>query len=113
MHELSIVLSIVDIAEEEAQKAGVDNFSKIVLEIGSQSGIVLEALHFAWSSGVKDSVLSKAKLEVSQIQAIARCEECQHEFNAETLYDSCPRCNDAFTELISGKELKIKSLELE
>ena len=52
MHELSIVTGIIDIAEEEAAKAGVKAFSGIDLEIGTLSGIVKEALDFAWDFAV-------------------------------------------------------------
>ena len=113
MHELSIVMSIVDIAEKEAIKANVKAFSQIELEIGTQSGIVLEALDFAWKSGVANTVLSHAKRSIFSVQAQAECTECNHLFDIESIYDTCPKCNSYFTEIIKGKELKIKSLVLE
>jgi hydrogenase nickel incorporation protein HypA/HybF len=113
MHELSIVTSIVDIANEEAEKAGIKQFSDIKLAIGTQSGIVLEALHFAWKHGVKNSVIENAKLKIEIIKAIAVCEDCKHEFEAESLYDYCPRCNSLFTNIIQGKEMRILALEFD
>ncbi len=106
-------MSIVDIAEEEARKANVDSFSQIELQIGTQSGIVIEALNFAWVSGVKDSVLKNAKLQIHSISAISKCNECGNEFIIENLYDACPKCNSIFTEIIKGKELKISALSYE
>ena len=113
MHELSIVMSIVDIANKEAIKADVESFSKISLEIGSQSGIVMEALDFAWETGVKGSVLQQAKREIISIQAKAQCKDCNEVFEVESLYDVCPKCNSYMSEIIQGKELKILALEFE
>ncbi len=110
MHELSIVMSIVDIAEKEAIKANVDSFSQIELTIGSQSGIVMEALDFAWNSGVKNTVLENAKLSIKHIKAISKCSDCGYTFEIENLYDACPKCNSLFTDLIQGNELQISSL---
>jgi len=111
MHELSIVMGIVDIAEAEAAKAEVDSFDAIELEIGKLSGVMLDALDFAWPVGVKNSVLQKAKLKIREVEAVVRCQECGHEFGVESLYEVCPRCGGFFQDLIQGKELKIKSLE--
>ncbi len=113
MHELSIVVNIVDIAEKEAIKVEVDNFSLIGLEIGTQSGIVLEALDFAWETGVKGSVLENAKKKITKIQAKAKCTNCNEVFEIESLYDICPKCNSYIIEIIQGKELKILTLEFD
>ena len=53
MHEMSIVLGIVKIAENEAQKAGVSSFTAIDLEIGNLSGVEWDALDFAWEAAVE------------------------------------------------------------
>ena len=111
MHELSIVMGIVDIAESEAAKAGISSFDTIELDIGNLAGIVMEALDFAWQPGTKGSVLEKAERKVNRIEAIAKCVDCDHEFVSETLYESCPECGSYFTNLIQGNELRIKSLE--
>lgn len=104
-------MGIVDIAESEAKKADVTSFDVIELEIGMLSGIVMEALDFAWQSAIVDTVLEKAERKVNLIQAVAKCADCEHEFKSDTLYECCPKCGSYFTNLIKGNELKIKSLE--
>ena len=64
MHELSLAVNIVEIAEENAQSAGVQKFDEIVLEIGTLSGVVIEALEMAMDSAFKNSVLEHAVLNV-------------------------------------------------
>ena len=57
MHELSIVMGILKIAETETKKAGAKKVDLIELEIGTLAGIELRALEFVWSGEVKDTVL--------------------------------------------------------
>jgi hydrogenase nickel incorporation protein HypA/HybF len=111
MHEMSIALNIVEIAEKEAKKAAVDEFAAIELEIGTLAGIEYSALEFVWESAVKDSVLEKAKKSITKIQAIACCRQCNTEYNIEFVHDPCPKCESFEKEIIRGKELRVKSLE--
>jgi len=113
MHELSIVMGIVDIAESETAKADADSVNSITLEIGTLSGIVMEALDFAWQSAIKGTVLEKAELVIKHVKAVARCKECGHEFEVETLYQECPLCKSYFTDIIKGKEMKVLSLTVD
>ena len=113
MHELSIAMNIVDIANEETKKANAKKVFEIELEIGTMSGVVLEALEFALQEAVKDSILENAKIIISEIQAKAKCQNCLHVFKIKDLYSPCPNCNELKTEIISGKELRVKSLKVE
>lgn len=113
MHELSIALGIVKIAEEESRKAEAKKVLAIELEIGSMSGIEREALEFAWPVAVKDTVLQDADRQIDWIEARARCAECHHEFDVENSFDTCPKCNSYFKDIFKGKELRVKSLEIE
>lgn len=111
MHELSIVMGIVDIAQKEAEKANIDSFNIIELEIGKLSGISMEALDFAWQSAVLGTVLENAERKIILIEAVAKCVDCDSEFISDTLYECCPDCGSFFTNLLKGNELKVKSLE--
>jgi hydrogenase nickel incorporation protein HypA/HybF len=113
MHELSIALGIVKIAEEESRKAEAKKVTAIELEIGSMAGIELDALEFAWPVAVKDTVLQGATRQIDWIDARAYCAECQHEFAVENSFDTCPKCKSYFKDIYKGKELRVKSLEVE
>lgn len=114
MHEMSIAINIVDIAVEEANKAGADLISEIVLDIGSLSGVEIEALKFAMDSAVKSSpVLDKSKLLINEIQAKARCRQCQNEFDVESVFSLCEKCQSYDMEILQGNEMKIRSLVID
>ena len=113
MHELSIVHHILEIATQEVKKANAVSVDQIDLDIGVLSGIEMEALLFAWDACVPNTVLSGAKRQINRIPATSQCLVCQHEFEVNDHFAPCPLCGDYQTELLRGKELKIKSLVVE
>ena len=113
MHELSIVMSIVDQVSEEVAKNNATVVKRIELEIGNLAGIEWDSFDFAWGPATKNTVLQNAERVVKHIKAIAHCVECDHEFEKLEPYDECPKCGNYLHHLKSGKELKIKSLLIE
>jgi len=112
MHELSIVMGIVQIAEKEAFKAGAKAVDKIELEIGTLAGIEFDALDFVWASAVKNSVLDRAIKEIDIIEAKGQCVDCDTIFSMKNIFDACPECNSYLKGIIQGKELRVKALEV-
>ena len=112
MHELSIAMGIVQIAEKEAKKAQVDRVLAIDLEIGTLSGVEIEALNFAWPMAVAGSVLQMAEKRIHLIEAQAKCLDCGTDFKMMHFYDTCPICGSPFKNIYKGKELRVKSLEV-
>ena len=112
MHELSIIASIVDIAEEQVRKSGAREVEKIELEIGELAGIEWHALDFVWELGVQQSVLEHSERQIDRIPGKARCLECEQIFETKALFDPCPGCGSYFNEILRGKELRVKALTL-
>lgn len=112
MHELSIAIGIVKIAEDETKKANVTRVTKIDLEIGVLSGVEIDALDFVWDAAVKGSVLETAEKEITIIEGKGKCVDCDLEFAMEYIYDSCPACGSHFKGILQGKEMRVKALEV-
>ncbi|MDZ7614177.1 MAG: hydrogenase maturation nickel metallochaperone HypA [Flavobacteriaceae bacterium] len=112
MHELSIALGIVKIAEQEIAKSGNKHIEAIELEIGTLAGIEFEALDFVWPMAVKDTVLENAEKKIQIIQAQGKCIDCDNIYHLENIYDPCPKCGSFFKSILQGKELRVKSLEI-
>ncbi len=112
MHELSIAMGIINIAEKETKKANKKCVELIELEIGSLAGVELDSLEYVWSTAVKDTVLEHAKLKIDFKQAKAKCLECETIFEMEKIFDSCSKCNSHFKDILQGKELRVKLLEV-
>ena len=110
MHELSIVMSIIDIARQQTADAQATVVDEIELDIGMLSGIEMNALDFAWEQAVKDTVLEHADKKINRVEAKAKCLDCEAVFNIEHYYDACPVCGEHLVDIIQGKELRVKSL---
>ena len=110
MHELSIALSIVELAEEEARKAEAISISKVEVEVGTMAGIDPDALLFAWDSVIQGTLAQQAVLLIHTIKAEAHCLECGKDFPAEHFFVQCPHCSSYRYQIIKGKELRISSL---
>jgi len=113
MHELSIAMSIIEIAEENAKNANASVISEIELDIGTQSGVVMEALEFALESATKETMLENAEIKINTISAKSICPKCNNEFYIDDIYTPCGECGNPFCDIIQGKELKVKSLKIE
>jgi len=112
MHELSIALGIVKIAENETAKAKAKKVDLIELEIGTLAGVEFESLDFVWPSAVKETVLEHAVKKINIIEAKGKCIDCDTIFKIKNIYDSCPKCNSFLKGIIQGKELRVKALEV-
>ncbi|MBN3036130.1 MAG: hydrogenase maturation nickel metallochaperone HypA [Bacteroidales bacterium] len=112
MHELSIAVNIVEIAEEEARKHGAGSIHEVELEVGEFSGVVLEALEFALQEAVRETLLEKAEIHIRSIGAWAKCTECKSEFRPAEPLAPCPYCGDPFPKLIRGRELRVSSMKV-
>ncbi len=110
MHELSIVMSIVDIATKQAALAHASVVDEIELDIGTLSGIELGALDFAWQQGVKETILEHAVRKINRPEGKAACMDCSAEFTIDNYYDACPVCGGHFINIIQGKELRVRSM---
>jgi hydrogenase nickel incorporation protein HypA/HybF len=112
MHELSVALGIVTIAENEIKKAHAKSVELIELEIGALAGIEMESLDFVWQTAVYNTVLEHAFKKINIIEGKAKCIDCDAVFKIDHLYDSCPKCESYFKSIIQGKELRVKALEV-
>jgi len=112
MHELSIVIGIIKITEDAVLRHGGGRVKQIELEIGSLAGVQRDALDFAWRQAVKGTLLEGARRIIREIPAKARCLECGKKYALQHLYDACPSCGSYFREIIQGKEMRVKAIEI-
>ena len=113
MHELSIAMSIVEIAEDSAKQSNVNTITEIELEVGTLSGVVYNALEFAMDEAVKNTMLENASRKIIRIDGKAKCNVCNHEFEIDDIHTPCPECASFDSEVVAGRELRVKSLQAE
>ena len=111
MHELSIALSIINLAIKEAEKSNATRVSE--LEIGEMAGVNIEALEFSMSIAMQNTILEGAKVRIVEIRSLAVCRDCKTRFSPVSMFDPCPRCYSHEIEFLRGRELRLKSLLIE
>jgi hydrogenase nickel incorporation protein HypA/HybF len=112
MHELSIAMSLLDVAAEEAERRNVQVVA-IHLRLGPLSGVVKEALLSAYELAREGSELADAKLVIVESPIVAWCPACQCEQRIETAQRiCCPACNSPTPEIRQGRELEVIGLEV-
>ena len=113
MHELSIAISIVDTAIDQASLASADRVSEVELDIGMFSGIEYKSLEFALGVASKDTILQETLFRINRVEPVAECPACLHLYSPEGMFSHCPECKKQGIKLIRGAELQIKSLLVE
>ncbi len=100
------------VALEQAREAGATRVHEIRLRIGDLSGVVPEALQFAFEALSEGTPAEGARLEIDRVPARFWCEKCQEEFSAPDLFSDCPRCHAPSGTLRAGRELELASMEI-
>jgi hydrogenase nickel incorporation protein HypA/HybF len=112
MHELSIAMSIVDMAQEEAERRCV-LIDAVHLELGALSGVVKEALLFSYEVACDGTPLEGSRLVVRDVPIEVYCPACKvPKLLASMQWFRCPDCGTQTPEVIHGKELVVTALEL-
>ncbi len=113
MHELSIALSIIEGVEHEMAHRAGRRVSAVHLKLGPLSGVVRDALVFAYNVACDGTPLEGSALEIEEIPIIVFCEHCQRERPAVSFQRlCCDTCGTPSTEIRSGSELEVFALEL-
>ena len=80
--------------------------------IRGAAAVVPSSLQFCFEIVVKDTALEGAQLRIEEIPVTARCRECTREWTIDRPVFTCPHCQSAAVEVISGQELDIRSIEV-
>ncbi len=113
MHELSIALSLVDVASEAASRLGSVRVEALHVRIGALSGVVKEALAFSFDIATKGTPLEGARLQIEDVPVTAFCARCQSERTLDATFTlRCPICDSPLSEMRHGRELELTALEV-
>ena len=112
---MSIIHSVLDIVIEHADKYSAKRVIKINLEVGELSDIIPHWMQEYFDMLSKDTIAERAELCIEKIPAILKCYECENEFRLtrEDWQFYCPECKSTNIQILSGREYKIKSIEVE
>jgi hydrogenase nickel incorporation protein HypA/HybF len=114
MHELSIAMSIVEMAQEESEQRGCFQVSAVHLKLGALSGVVKEALLSAYEMACDDTPLKGSRLIIEEVSVVVFCPNCQvrRPLSSAQLF-CCAECGTPTSEIVQGKEIEVVALEME
>ena len=113
MHELSIMQSALNQAFREARLAGAARVHEIRLRIGVLSGVVPDALRFAFEAITPGTAAEGALLTIEEVPARFWCAACRREFVSANFFAECPDCGAPSGELRAGREMELCSMEVD
>ncbi len=113
MHEMSLCESVLDILQDHAKTRQFDRVKTVWLEIGGLSGVEIEAMRFCFDAVMKGTLADGARLEIIELPGEAWCMQCSRKVPARQRFDACPDCGSYQLQVVSGKEMRIKELEVE
>lgn len=112
MHELSIALSIVEMAEERAEWMEA-RVAAVRVRIGPLSGVVPEALASAFDMAIEGTALAGARLVIEESPVVILCARCGERRPLPSASDfRCPVCGAPASEVVGGAELLVTALEV-
>jgi hydrogenase nickel incorporation protein HypA/HybF len=113
MHELSIAMSIIEVAQEESERRNVQ-ITAVHLRLGALSGVVKDALLGSFEMACEDTPLSGARLIIEDVPVLINCRSCQaHRPISSVQLFCCAECGTPSAEVVQGKELEVVALEIE
>jgi hydrogenase nickel incorporation protein HypA/HybF len=113
MHELSVCQAMLAQVEAIAAREGASSVATIVIRIGPLSGVVPDLLQQAFTIARAGTLAAEAEL-VTELQPIRiRCLECDAESEVEPNRLLCGACGSYRSQVISGDELLLASVELD
>jgi len=113
MHELSIALSIIEMAEEEIARQDNVQVTAIHLRLGMLSGVAREALLSSFEIACEGTALQGSRLVIEELPIIVYCPKCGAQRPVNTVeWFTCPVCHTATPDIVQGKELQVAALEI-
>ena len=112
MHEFAVcqdMLHQIESIAAEQQAAAVD---MVTVRIGPLSGIEAHLLTQAFPLAAAGTIAEKAELIVEALPIKVKCQSCGAETEAKPNRLVCGQCGDYHTQLLSGDEMLLASLEL-
>lgn len=111
MHEITLVMGLFEIINEQAAARGIESISRVRLKVGALAAVEPMTLSACFEVVAQGTVAAGAKLEIEEVPLTGRCRGCGHGFRIVNFCFTCPSCASGDVETTGGKELYLESLE--
>jgi hydrogenase nickel incorporation protein HypA/HybF len=112
MHEVSLMQDTLVLACQHAKQAGGTQIHRLHMRIGELSGVVSDALEFAFDVVARGTMAEGAALSIERVPLRCYCESCRREFEPADYCCECPDCRLPSADIRAGREMELTSLEV-
>ena len=112
MHEFAVCRDMLQQIETIAAREQATAVDVVTVRIGPLSGIEAHLLIQAFPLAAAGTVAEQAELVVEALPIKVKCQLCGAETEAKPNRLICGQCGDYHTQLLSGDEMLLASLEL-
>ena len=113
MHELAVCQGLMSQVEQIAAREQAECVTLIRLSVGPLSGVEPQLLEDAFPIAAAGTVAEGATLQIDRLGVRVKCLTCGEESDATANRLLCGACGDYRTQLLSGDEMLLMSVELE
>ena len=112
MHELSVAHAVVSTVLD-ALPSPDTRVLQVRLRVGELSGLVPQALEFAYDVAAQGTPLADAVLVIERSPIVVACDTCGDQTIASATDFRCPVCGQPCGNVVGGKELEILDITLD
>ena len=112
MHELSVCQALIEQVQGVARARGASRVKSVSVRIGPLSGIEAALLAQAYPLASAGTLAESSGLMIETAPLRVKCATCGAESTATPNHLLCAQCGDFHTQLVSGDELMLMSVEL-
>jgi hydrogenase nickel incorporation protein HypA/HybF len=105
VHELSVASAIVSTVRDALPGRTVE---AVEVTVGAMSGVVPQALEFAWDVATTGTALAGSSLEIDLVPTTLYCVDCDAVVTPEIGF-ACPSCGALSGDIRSGRELEVRA----
>ena len=111
MHELGIVMNVLEQVDSVAAENKAEKVLQVTMEVGEVSSIVPDLFidAFNWAKK-KTAFLQEAELQMIIIEGRTYCQNCGETYKTTDHGKQCPHCGSYETYLLTGDQVIIKDL---
>jgi hydrogenase nickel insertion protein HypA len=123
MHEAALAYSILKTILEVASKNKAKEVLRVQMEVGEICLVNMEQLTLNIGMFARETIAKDMEFSVKKVETKIRCKECSYfggieykEVDPEWHYRvpifGCVRCKSNMTEIVQGKDLTIRSIDV-
>jgi hydrogenase nickel insertion protein HypA len=113
MHEYSIVQALLNQCEEIAHQNNANVVTKVVVKIGTMSGVEPHLLEIAFDTFKEKTVCDGASFVMNVQPLTIECNQCKTITPLNEIYYKCPHCESLDVKVIDGEDMFLMTLEME